>query len=141
MLTSPYSEEQLSQPIDMQSWKTFTLFCHTPNLTIFSSCVSKLLETSTSNKLWEKIIRLWSLSLQVSEHRLTTGIVKVSRSPKKLSNHNFSQMNNFFFYPDNWEILETWISISSFKYFRTVRIEKQIGLFLFGRSYVSLILF
>ena len=36
-----------------------------------------------------------------------------------------------FFYPDNSEILETWISISSFKYFRVVRIEKQIRPFVF----------
>ena len=37
-----------------------------------------------------------------------------------------------FIYPDDSEILETWISISSFKYFRVIRIEKQIlpGFFL-----------
>ena len=33
---------------------------------------------------------------------------------------------NLFFYTDDSEILETWISISSFKYFRVVGIEKQI---------------
>ena len=35
-----------------------------------------------------------------------------------------------FFYPNSPEILETWISISSFKYFRVVRIEKYIRSFL-----------
>ena len=43
-------------------------------------------------------------------------------------------------YPDNSEILETWNWYSSFKYFRFVRIEKQIRLFL-GRSYGLTILF
>ena len=33
---------------------------------------------------------------------------------------------NLFFYPDDLEILETWNQNSSFKYFRVVRIEKQI---------------
>ena len=31
-----------------------------------------------------------------------------------------------FFYPDDSEILETWTRNSSFKYFRVVRIEKQV---------------
>ena len=43
-------------------------------------------------------------------------------------------MNEFVFYPDGPEILETWISISSFKYFRVVRIEKQIPSFVFGEK-------
>ena len=36
-----------------------------------------------------------------------------------------------FLYTDDSEILETWISISSFKYFWVVRIEKQIRSFVF----------
>ena len=39
------------------------------------------------------------------------------------------------------EILKTWISISSLKYFRVVRIEKQIHSFFLGRGYSSTILF
>ena len=38
-------------------------------------------------------------------------------------------MDNFFFYPGDSEIVETWIVISSFKYFQVIRIEKQIRLF------------
>ena len=41
---------------------------------------------------------------------------------------------NLFFFPDDLEILETWILISSFKYFRVVRIEKQICLFVFWEN-------
>ena len=37
---------------------------------------------------------------------------------------------NLFFYPDDSEILETWISISSFKYFQVIRIKKQICSFI-----------
>ena len=62
----------------------------------------------------------------------------------KLSSHNFSQKTHqwiCFFYPDDLEILTTWILISSFKYFWVVRIEKQIHLFIFGRSYGLTILF
>ena len=47
----------------------------------------------------------------------------------------FSQKTNewicFVFYREDSEILETWISISSFKYFWVIRIEKQIHLFVF----------
>ena len=32
---------------------------------------------------------------------------------------------NLFFYPDNSEIRETWISISNFKYFQIVRIKNK----------------
>ena len=35
------------------------------------------------------------------------------------------------FYPEDLEVLETWISISNFKYFWVVRIEKQIRSFVF----------
>ena len=37
-----------------------------------------------------------------------------------------NKQTNLFFYPDDSEILKTWILISSFKYFRVIRIEKQI---------------
>ena len=39
-----------------------------------------------------------------------------------------------FFYPVDSKILETWILISSFKYFRVIRIEKQIRPFLFWEN-------
>ena len=42
---------------------------------------------------------------------------------------------NLFFYPDDSEILETWILISSFKYFRVIRIEKQISTFVFWKNF------
>ena len=38
---------------------------------------------------------------------------------------------NLFFYPNDLEVLETWISISSSKYFRVIIIEKQIRPFIF----------
>ena len=63
----------------------------------------------------------------------------------KLWSRNFTHKTNrrFFFYPDDSEILETWISISScnFKYFRVLRIEKQIRWFILRRLYGSTILF
>ena len=40
-----------------------------------------------------------------------------------------------FVYQDDFEILETWISISSFNYFRVVSIEKQIHLFVFWEKF------
>ena len=61
-------------------------------------------------------------------------LLEVSRSrnkivePKLLS--KIKRMN-LFFYPDDSEILETWNQNSSFKYFRVVRVEKQIRLFVF----------
>ena len=64
-------------------------------------------------------------------------ILKVSRSRNKIVEPITSPKNertNLFFYPDNSEILETWISISSFKYFRVVRIEKQICPFVFWEN-------
>ena len=52
---------------------------------------------------------------------------------------NFSQetnkRTNLFFYPEGMEILETCISILSFKYFRTVWIEKQIRLLVFWEKF------
>ena len=48
---------------------------------------------------------------------------------------------NLFFYPDSPEILKTWNWNSSFKYFRVIRIEKQIRPFVFWGSYGSTILF
>ena len=48
---------------------------------------------------------------------------------------------NLSLYPDSPEMIETWERNSSFKYFWTVRIEKEIRLFIFGRSYSSTILF
>ena len=48
---------------------------------------------------------------------------------------------NLFFYPDDSKILETWKRNSSFKYFRVIRIEKQIRLFVIGRSYCWQFLF
>ena len=44
-----------------------------------------------------------------------------------------NEQTNLFFYPDDLDILETWISISSFKYFRAFRIEKQIRLFMWEK--------
>ena len=87
MLTSPYSEEQLSQPIDMQSWKTFTLFCHTPNLTVFSPGVSKLLETSLSSKLQEEIM---SISDLMSKSQVPCAMEReqISKVSKKHSSFN-----------------------------------------------------
>ena len=46
-----------------------------------------------------------------------------------------------FFYPDDSEIRETCILVSSFKHFCVVRIEKQIRSLFFWRSYGSTILF
>ena len=42
-----------------------------------------------------------------------------------------NKRTNLFFYPDDSKILETWNRNSSFKYFRVVRIEKQIRPFVF----------
>ena len=56
-------------------------------------------------------------------------ILKVSRSRNKIVMPKLLPENkrtNLFFSLDDSEILETWISISSFKYFRVVKIEKQI---------------
>ena len=44
---------------------------------------------------------------------------------------------NLFFYPDDSEILETCISISSFKYFRVIRREKQIHPFVFWKLWLD----
>ena len=69
---------------------------------------------------------LWD---QPKRFRFLNGL---SKGQQILKQNNFSQKTNkrlFFFYPDGSEILETWISISSFKYFWVVRIEKQIWYF------------
>jgi hypothetical protein len=53
--------------------------------------------------------------------------LKVSRSWNKIVEPKLLPKNkrtSLFFYPGDPEILETWISILSFKYFRVVRIEK-----------------
>ena len=67
------------------------------------------------------------------------GTIKVSSSDleTKLSSRNFSQKQSDKFVFLSWQPGHTWtwISISSFKYFRTVRKEKQIRPFPFGRSY------
>ena len=65
-------------------------------------------------------------------------VLKVSRSRNKIVEPQILPKNewtNLFFYPDGPKILETWNRNSSFKYFRTVRIEKQIRPFRFGRSF------
>ena len=61
-----------------------------------------------------------------------------SRSQNKICQAVTSPKNkqmNRFFYPDDSEILKTWISISSFKYFWVLRIEKQICSFFFGEKF------
>ena len=55
--------------------------------------------------------------------------VKVSKSQAIFSPKN--EQTNLFFYPDDSDILETRTSISSFKYFGVVLIEKQIRSFIF----------
>ena len=74
--------------------------------------------------LWNCL--LWVIALTVLGFQ---PYIKVSRL-----SCNFSQKNkrtNLFFYPDDLEILETWNRNSSFKYFRVIRIEKQIRPFIF----------
>ena len=61
-------------------------------------------------------------------------VSKVSRSWNKNCRKRLLPKNkqtNLFFYPDDLEILKTWISFSTFKYFQVVRIEKQIDLFVY----------
>ena len=61
---------------------------------------------------------------------ITRGHLKVRRSRNKVVELKLLQINeltNLYFYPDD---LETWISISSFKYFQVVIIENQIPSFL-----------
>ena len=74
----------------------------------------------------------------------TTFWLKVSGSQNKIVEPYVltkNELMNLFFYPDDSEILETWIMISSFMYIRVIRIEKQIHLFVFGRNYGPTILF
>ena len=66
---------------------------------------------------------------------ITRGHLKVRRSRNKVVELKLLQINeltNLYFYPDD---LETWISISSFKYFQTIRIKKQTHLFDFWEKY------
>ena len=66
---------------------------------------------------------------------------KISKQNCWVVNSPKIQKNIFlFFYPDDSEILEALVLISSFRCFQVVRIEKQILLFV-GRSYGSTILF
>ena len=60
-------------------------------------------------------------------------LLKVIRSRNKNCRAVTSPKNkrtNLFFYPDNLEILKTWIIIFSYKYFQVIRIEKQIHPFI-----------
>ena len=97
-------------------------------------------------RIWDRFLPTWISFLNVEEWDFTLqksifikSIVlqkqlKVSRSLNKTCQVKTSPKNtptNLFFYPDNLEIPETLILISSFKYFRVVRIENQICLFVF----------
>ena len=71
-------------------------------------------------------------------------LVKVRRFKKRIVEPKFLPKNKWadlFFYPDGPEILETWNRNSSFKYFQTIRIEKQILSLVFWEKYASTILF
>ena len=71
-------------------------------------------------------INSWRISVrkQQNSSRILNKGQQISLLPK-------NEQTNLFFYPDDSKRLETLISISSFKYFLVVRIEKQICLFIF----------
>ena len=76
----------------------------------------------------------WNLGRGEGHCTGRTVALKVSRSRKKIVKLWLlpkNELMNLFFYPDDLDILETWISISSFKYFRVIRREKQIRSFVF----------
>ena len=106
-------------------------------------CMSKHLMAKNMPRLLSKLKMETMKQTRSSQNQIKISL-KVSRSRKKIFEPQVLPKNermNLFFYPDDTEILETWISIESFKYFHVVRIEKQISPFIFGRSYSSTILF
>ena len=67
----------------------------------------------------ETLYIVWRQSHSVlKDSRSRNNIVELKLLPK-------NKQTNLLFYPDDWEIIETWISISSVKYFQVIRIEKK----------------
>ena len=75
-------------------------------------------------------INSWRISVrkQQNSSRILNKGQQISLLPK-------NEQTNLFFYPDDSKRLETLISISSFKYFRVIRIEKQIRSFVFWEKW------
>ena len=100
-------------------------------------CLLLLVSFFSTNYYFIKVNFCWR-SIFSKAKLCTMFLRKVSRSQNKFFEPKTSpqkQTKNLFLYPDDPEILETWIWISCFKYFQVVRIEKQIHYFIFGRSY------
>ena len=127
------------------AWKTYCCFCL---LVWFFAAIAVVLKVSSSrNKIVEPktspkkqmnefvflswwLRNTWSLNLDFKFQ------VFLSRQDRKTNLFvcflGEVTAQHFCFHPDNLEICETWISISSFKYFWVIRIEKQILPFVYG---------
>jgi hypothetical protein len=91
----------------------------------------------------EKTTKFEQISLSVLTLLFLRSSLKVSRSGNKIVSQKRNELN-LFFYPDNLEILESWILISSFKYLRVVRPSqdrKSNSFVCFVRIYGSTIFF